>query len=284
MPVPSVFWGSGENIRKMKKIAILIIFAIAAGALWGCSRSQNIPRGELKEIFKDAFLVNAYYQSNPEMARAMLIDSLDIYRPILKRHGYTLRDLEYTIQQISKQKSRNLSDIIELSIEELKRESGWLDERVAVLDSVDARAGRAYMKTILFKDRITVKEIKDTAKLRINVPLTEGIYELGFSYLVDSLEQNGGIRVTATILDTLGRQRNAFSQFLTKNKRNTLTPQRFETTAVDTSLVLMLGNYPKNMGRPNLTIDSLRIVRFPPREVAVDSIIKEFYELDFSRY
>lgn len=258
---------------------------LASVLLWaGCSRTKNIPRSELKEIFKEAFIVNSYYQTNPRMMEAMMLDSLDIYRPILKRYGYTIRDLEHTVQNISKQKSRNLSDIVEKSIEELQKESQWLDQRVAALDTVDARVGRMFMQRVLYEERITAEEIRDTANLRINVPLKEGRYSLNYAYLLDSLEQNGNLRFTGMVYDSLGRRRNAFSQALSKKGRQRPPAHEIEVTAADTSLVLILGNYPKGMGRPHLIVDSLELVYFLPAQTALDSMMKMLYHPNFPPY
>lgn len=257
-----------------------MVLGVVLAAGTGCSRAKNIPPKELKEIFKDAFLVNAYYQSNPQLMFSMTADSLDIYRPILKRHGYRLRDLEYTIQQISKQKSRNLSDIVELSIAELKKETESLDQRVAVLDSVDARAMRRFARTVLFEERIEAREVRDTAKLRITIPVETGTYELSYSYLVDSLDQNHGLRVTGMMYDTLGHRRSILSQPLTKKQRQTAAPQRFDAADSDSLIVLYLGNYSTALKQPHLTIDSLKLVHFPPAKVAVDSLMKIIFPIN----
>ena len=269
----------------MRKLFTYIVFAAAVLATGtGCSRAKDIPRGELKEIFKEAFLINAYYQTNPRMMEAMMMDSLDIYRPILERYGYTLRDLEYTVQNISKQKSKNLSDVVEKSIEELKKESEWFDQRIADMDTVSARAGRIFMQEVLFEEQITAEEIKDTAKLRIILPVKEGTYAVSYAYLLDSLEQNGSLRITGTVYDTVGRRRSVFSQVLSKRGRQRPEPHRFDTTAADSTLVLLLGNYPKTMGRPHLIVDSLRLDYFLPAQKAQDSLRRMLYHPNFPPY
>lgn len=270
----------------MRKIFLYVaLFAVVLAAGAGCTRPKEIPRGELGEIFKEVFLINAYYQSNPAMMQAMQMDSLDIYRPILKRHGYTLRDLEYTVQGISKQKSRNLSDIVEISIDKLKKESEILDERVAALDTVNARVGRMFMTRVLFEEQITAAKLSDTSKLRITVPLSEGTYTVSYKYLIDSLDENGSLRIVANIIDTAGRRRPAFSQMLVKMTRQSPEPQRFETTAADSALVMVLGSYlAREMKRPHLTIDSLEVVHFLPQQQALDSLMKTLYHLYLPPY
>lgn len=268
-----------------KTFLYMALFAVVLAAGAGCTRPKEIPRGELGEIFKEAFLINAYYQLNPMVMQAMQMDSLDIYRPILKRHGYTLRDLEYTVQGISKQKSRNLSDIVERSIAELKKESEMLDERVAALDTVNARAGRMFMRRVLFEEQITAEKVSDTSKLRITLPVNEGTYTVSYKYLVDSLDENWSVRIMASIIDTAGRRRPAFSQMLVKMTRQSPAPQRFETTAADSALVLVLGNYPaREMKRPHLTVDSLEVVYFLPQQQALDSLMKTLFHLYLPPY
>ncbi|MCL2562063.1 MAG: DUF4296 domain-containing protein [Rikenellaceae bacterium] len=255
-------------MKRIIYIALLLVAALGAG----CSRAKNIPRSELAEIFKDAYLANAYRQQNPQIE----FDSIDMYGPVLARYGYTVRDLEYTVERISRQKSRNLSDIVERAIAELKRESEWLTGRVAVLDTVDARVARMMMDTVLFERRIMATEIADTAHLKIVIPLREGAYVVNYISVTDTLEQNAGVRIVGQVLDTLGTRRHIFSQpVITGSRRRPNAPHRFETTPADSILILTLGNYPsQNMRRPHLTVDSLEVLFFFPPQAALDSLMR----------
>ena len=265
----------------MKRTLAYLLLLAAVVAAGGCSRAKTIPNRDLKEIFKEAFLINAYYQTNPALIMA---DSLDIYNPILKKHGYTLRDLENTVQNITKQKSQSLSHIVEMAIGELLDESRYLDDRVAALDTVDARASRMFAREVLYEPNITVKTVKDTARLRITLPVEEGSYVVSFSYLLDSLDLNRGLRMTGTVRDTLGRIRNIPPATVGGFERKRIAPHRIETTAADTSLVLVLVAYPKDVKNPNLSIDSLRIVRYLTKEKASDSLSKLMFHPNFPPY
>ena len=66
----------------MKKTLLLALtLLLFAGS---CTRHKIIPDGELAQIFHDAFLTNAYLNSE-----RVSTDSLRLYEPIFARNGYT---------------------------------------------------------------------------------------------------------------------------------------------------------------------------------------------------
>ncbi len=248
----------------MRKFLIILI----AVAVAGCDRPKTIPREELKEIFKEAFLVNAYYDTHPLMTD----DSLDIYGPVLRRWGYDVRDLEHTVQNFSRKKSAKLSDVVVDAIDELTAQAAYYDERVAVIDSIDAVAGRMFRREVLWRDSILVTRIADTARLRISLPVEAGDYEVSYKYFIDSLEENRNLRTTMWLVDTLGILNLKNTNFMTAHLRLG-NEQRITATGADSLLEVRFGGYyPRNMKRPHIRIDSLRITYYLPRREALDSL------------
>lgn len=259
----------------MKGIRLNIGFAfflLPLVFLTSCNRPETIGRGELKRIFKEAFLVNAYYDTSH--GRGIDLDSLDMYGPILARHGYDVGDLEYTVGVYAKKKSANLSRIVEQAIAELKEESAYYDGRLAQADSLYSIADRLLRREVLWRDSIVVRRAADTAKLRIAIPAGEGSYDISYSYIIDTIDKNRNLRATFSLVDSLGEWTVPKVEYMTR--RGVLQRPVSRTIEADGSTVeleIAIGNYPqRDMTTPRMRVDSLSVVYHMPREKALDSI------------
>ncbi len=250
----------------------MLLFGIVLMLIAGCSRPKTIGRSELKQIFKQAFLVNAYYDELG-WGRIML-DSLDVYGPILKRHGYDVEDLEHTVNNFARKKSSNLSDVVEQAITELKDESSFYDKHLAAIDTMYARAGRALRREVLWRDSIVVRKVADTTKLRIDIPAEEGTYEISYSYLIDSLDKNRTIRTTYSFIDSTEQRYGSETEYMTsRDVRRRPAVRKLTADSLAVELEILFGSYPqKDLKRPYIRVDSLRVVYYLPREQALDSI------------
>ncbi len=165
---------------------IYIIVAIIA--LSSCQKDRIIPDGELAQIFKDAFVVNAIATE-----QKIRLDSLNIYEPIFEKYGYTTQDVQYTIGNFSKRKSARLSDVVEGAIALLEKEGVKYDKEVAILDTIRAVSQREMSRVLLERELILLEAIKDTTKFNINIEdIKGGKYVVSFDYLIDSLDENIG--------------------------------------------------------------------------------------------
>ncbi len=154
-------------MTKAKNIVVwVIVLALAA-----CAKPRIIPDDELAQIFHDAYLTNAYID-----ARGVGVDSLNIYEPLFARYGYTSEDVQFTIGNFAKRKSARLSDVVEEAIEMIRSESAFYSGRIAMLDTVRRIAAEKYVDTAYVSERIRVRRIADTARLRITLPAREGTY------------------------------------------------------------------------------------------------------------
>ena len=102
---------------------IVVVVAMAAMMVGCAARPKNISSRGLVSLFKEFLLVNAYAT---DVLYLSARDSVDLYTPVLEKHGYTIEDFEYTIDNLTKRKSAQISDIMEVAISELKMEA---DER-----------------------------------------------------------------------------------------------------------------------------------------------------------
>ncbi len=255
---------------RIKYICVILGVLLLAG----CGRPKTIGGSELKQIFKEAFLVNAYYDTQ----RGVRLDSLDTYGPILARHGYQVRDLEHTISNFARKKSASLSRVVEQAIEELKEESAYYDGRLAVIDTMYGRAVRLLRREVFYTDSIVVNKIADTAKLHIVMPAEEGIYEISYTYMVDTLDKNRSLSMIFALLDSTGKRNHDETEYVAQRgvRRN---PRARILTADSTAaeLELILGNYPeKELKTPHIRVDSLRVVYSLPRQQALDSVAQRW--------
>jgi len=249
-------------------IKIFILAAVFL-AFAGCGRPREIPDATLREITKDIFLSNAYVTEHRGTVR---MDSLDIYTPIFRKYGYTIKDFHYTLSTFAKRKSVRLSDIIKQASDELDAEAKFYQKRIDLLDSIDILIGEKFRTKVKVDSLIRATRIQDTSRLKVTIPLQEGKYRISFNYLIDSLDMNNGQRISLFTIDSAGRHTLINSQWMTHRER-----QRKEMTVDATphtkKLLINFGTYPKTAVSPlDVTIDSLVIVRYLPRQVALDSI------------
>lgn len=252
----------------MNWLSKILICTIIAISMWGCNKSRTISDDKLRLIFKDIYLSNAYCSNN-----YIRCDTLDIYRPILSKYGYTPEDFKVTIANFSRRKSSRLSDVIETAIKELETEYDSLAAGVAKLDTIDARAGERFKRLVHRVDSLRIKSVRDTAKLRITLPVEVGRYNITYVYRVDTVDKNGSLRATHTLLDSASKQINYDTHwFVNKDRKRHTT--NIEANERAKKLEIVLGNYPKNLTTPSLMIDSLRITYYLPKKVAIDSVNK----------
>ena len=253
-------------MRRLLRYGILLFGVLSL--LAGCGHAKTIPDDKLERIFEDIFLANSYCNSSD---RKVGMDSLDIYRPILEKHGYEVVDLTYTIENYSKRKSAKISDVVEASIRRLESRERYYSRLVADRDSLQARAVRQFADTVYFDSLIQVFSLNDTAKLWIEIPVTEGDYRIMYNYLIDSLDQNGRPASTYEMADANGRPTNTVTRGLSTRRRSDVS---FPMTAKpgDRTLRLKLAGYGPNIRKPHVTIEMMRIIYNLPVQAALDSL------------
>lgn len=264
-------------LRRTLLFAALV--AVVAIALPGCSRPKTIPDEKLERIFEEIFLANAYYNT---IGGIPAVDSIDMYRPILKKYGYKVGDLAFTIQNYSKRKSSRISDLVEKTIARLEKGEQSYSQVVARRDSIDSKARERFSTSVYYDSNIVVTRIADTARLHIEIPVKPGEYVVTYSYLIDSLDRNGGSRSLYELMNDVKYVTNRESHGLTQRRRATHS-QSIIPMENDRTLSMKLLGYSPDMDRPHVRIDSIRIVYMPPMAAARDSLfnyyIRQVYSL-----
>ena len=255
-------------MKKLSVIAIWVVVSFFAGLSAGCNKPRVIPDDKLRQITKEIFLTNAYTGT-----RGLDMDSLDIYDPIFRKHGYQLKDFRYTLENFSKRKSSRFSDIITDAYTELNNEYRFYQQRVNVLDTVQTIAGERFKQVVREDSLISVTRFADTSKLTVKVPLEEGKYKITYNVTIDSADLNYGHRSTVAIIDSAGKRSVLNTQWLAREKRQT-KDFSFDTRPEYRTMVLNIGGSHNNPvhATPSIRVDSLVIVHYLPLQVALDSI------------
>ncbi len=268
------------------KILSIIHYPLSILLLAACGGPKIIPDKELAQIFHDVYLVNAYVGQH-----GFRRDSINIYEPIFAAHGYTSEDVQSTIGNFAKRKSARLSDeVVEVAADMLEREGRYYRRRVEIRDTIILIAKKRYAETVYSDSLISVRRISDTARLRIVLPgVRRGSYEVSFNYRLDSLDRNPSLRSNIFFVDSTGMRIGSNQQRMTQRGRSIISAT-LNSGGYLRDMVLMLGEYPKNLTAPHLTIDSLRVTYYLPDDEAVarlsqswiggrlDSLINHPYE------
>lgn len=254
---------------KIFRHSLAVCIALAAVVLGSCNRPQTISDNELIDIFHDAYLANAYLNSTFEE-----YDSVLVYEPILERYGYTIEDLQHSIQTFSERKSALLSDLVAKTYRRLDEESKAEARKVVILDTLDRVAQRTYTRMIYADSLIVAKELRDTSKLRITIDsLVPGEYNVSFSYLIDSLDENRNSRVEAYVLCSDSARAMRHTTMLSRYRESNYS-RKFTVDTQHRQLYINMYYHPSNeiSKQPDITIRNLEVERVLPAEVSVDSL------------
>lgn len=253
--------------RPLLYLIAILLFAPA------CRQHKIIPDSELAEIFRDIFLTNAYIQEQRPR-----VDSLMIYEPVFARYGYTAEDVQYTIGNFSKRKSARLGDVVERAIDLLEEEGLQLEHEVSILDTIDNVARRLTRRTLFADSVVHVRALKDTARLRLTVPVTEpGDYTVSLDYLIDSADRNVPLRAAVWLE---GEQEGVRRQPRSVTLARYRTEHFEQTLEADTSIRRFVVSFWNLEGRrkrfrPDIRLSDIRITLTLPADRARDSLYRQ---------
>jgi hypothetical protein len=199
----------------------VIAFILTILVLTGCIRARTIPDETLADIFCDMYIANAYvdeniadfggsrsvvggYASNKASVEIGAMDSINIYEPILRNYGYRTRDFVYTLTTFSKRKSSKVGDVIDKAIEKLDAKIELYSAQLSVIEQLDSVAYANTADTVLVGKNMSARTIADTAKMKILYEATDGHYRIEYSYMLDTLDKNFGLRATHYLRDSVG--------------------------------------------------------------------------------
>lgn len=123
--------------RTLYILLISVVFVVA------CTPNDIIPRGKMADIYYDFYMADRYLES---MSQLKLGDSVQIYIPIIEKHGYTFDEYKATVDYYL-HKPEELTKIFRLTETKVKQRRDYLENIISqtkeknkkwkLLDSLD---------------------------------------------------------------------------------------------------------------------------------------------------
>lgn len=152
--------------------------------LTSCSEYKYIPEETLQAIITES-LISEAIASNKSRTMTMNerteFDSLDIYKPILRKHEYTIGDFKYTIQTLAMRKSKPLDNIFANVLLDIEARDAKAAALYAQLLEYDSLCIQRYTDTLYTKDT-TIRGSLSKFKLPEIKEIKLGKYTLQFKY------------------------------------------------------------------------------------------------------
>lgn len=268
----------------MKRVVYILLALLT---VLGCARRKEIDDKTLAQIFRDAYLTNAYLGIN-----YINIDSIQIYEPILEQYGYTPEDLRYTIGNFSRRKSAQLGRVLKEAEKEIAEYAVDYEKRVVVLDTIKDVAIRSFKRMVYQDSLIEVKKRADTSKLKLTIePLQPGTYSVRYKYTYNKKEEPKRKKSKKRPEDELtlrgalyietfgGSHRNNYSYNLRKEEsiRRTLIA---DTSAHKLVLTFAKPSDARHKIRNiDLKVEDIEILYTPSEEMAIDSLFMKYVDI-----
>lgn len=268
----------------MKRLILSLTLVLL---LVGCARRKEIDDKTLAQIFRDAYLTNAYLGVD-----YMELDSIQIYEPILESYGFTPEDLRYTIGNFSRRKSAQLGRVLKDAEEQISKMATIYDKKVVILDTIKNVAVRRMKRTVYTDSLRVIKKMSDSTKLNLVVEnLQPGMYSIRYKYIYKEPTQKSnkksskGSPIDRTMRGVLyvethsESHRNNYSYNLRaeENIRRTLTT---DTSA--NRLVITFAKPADARHKPrkiDLEVSDIEIIYTPDDNLAIDSLFKKYIDI-----
>lgn len=257
--------------------SLSLLLAVIASV--GCNKPRVIPDEVLSDIFRDAMLINAYYNVKSDQSP----DSLNIYEPVFARYGYTAEDVQYTVDNISRRKNARLGDVAERMIASLDERMQYLNRESAKLDTIENVAFRRYTRSLLSDTTIVAKTAADSTKLRLYLyNIHPGYYRFTSLYSLDSLDKSAGRRYRI-YFEREDSTRREFSEGSLMRRAETQINQNhllIDSEDDIARLVIDFYHFDDDMEKkkrtvPKITIHDIRVDYTPPAEYCMKRMLDE---------
>ena len=266
----------------MKKLYSILCLLLVASMLFSCRRARIIPDRQLGQIFHDAMLVNAYLQHK---RNSVELDSMNIYEPILAKYGYTKEDMHYTLNNFARRKSASLNSVADVMINSLDKESDALNERVAVIDTIENVARRRYVQVLLQDTTIEAKVEADSTLLQIVIPHAQkGSYRIESNYTLDKEDKGIGRRYHVSWMRDDSLVRDISNQPMARGRKARITFDAWlaegDSMANCMKIDFTRFNLRKNRQKlTKMTIHDIKVTYTPPLEECLERLFDEQSQL-----
>ena len=256
---------------------IVVVVAMAAMMVGCAARPKNISNRGLVSLFKEFLLVNAYAT---DVLYLSARDSVDLYTPVLEKHGYTIEDFEYTIDNLTKRKSAQISDIMEVAISELKLEA---DERRILWNywsKMIDNGKELAMDTIVVDSLLDSKKIGEKGMRLYFEDLKPGSYRIDYNYFITA--RTYGERVYAELRD-VADSTHTINQWSLRVDDTVKGSHPFTITKPTERVYVVWRNRGNDTKALQMWVDSLKLTYEPADTIAVRLMEEQMrYNTDYT--
>ncbi len=265
-------------MKVYRRVLNIVVVVTMAAMMAGCvARPKNISNRGLVSLFKEFLLVNAYAT---DVLYLSARDSVDLYTPVLEKHGYTIEDFEYTIDNLTKRKSAQISDIMEVAISELKVEA---DQRRILWNywtrMVD-KGKKLAVDTLFIDSLLDSKKIGEKGMRLYFEDLQPGTYHIDYKYLITS--RTFGERVYAELRD-VADSTHTINQWSLRVDDTVKVSHPFTITKPTERVYVVWRNRGNNTKALHMWVDSLNLSYEPADTIAVRLMEEQMhYDTDYT--
>lgn len=264
-----------------------------------CSSRDEIPSDVLEDIFEETALTTSAINSTNIVRDS--IKNMNYYSPILEKYGYTVDDLEYTIDKMVARKSNILTQILRNAKEDIKNKYEAMEYLYLMHQNIDRLIMAYHVDTLYkFKTNYKLENNKNIDSSQLYLPLNgDGKYILKVYYTAKKLSKYKNYYINAQLQDSLYSNFGGVSKSA-KYNHNSYAASKIYSSFINLSLNVKDDNYGnllklnlfsnhRDDGRPDNILKAKRNKKgkypaayYTKPDITIDSIIvtKKPYFLD----
>lgn len=188
----------------MAKHWFYIVFFLFLAA---CGNSQKeIPEEKLRDIIADIVLTDSYI-NNVMKPTYRERDTIDYFNPILDKYGYTIKDLEYTLDKYSRRKTDVIWNTLDQATAQVEVIRAMYDSGSKMREKWNTFVTERSTDTLYYhEDTINIRSVSDLNKLINKKPIhNRGTFTISFDYKMKEGEKNESQYLVYFLSDTLNK-------------------------------------------------------------------------------
>lgn len=167
---------------------------------------KEIPEEKLGEIIADIVLTDSYV-NNIMKPGYRERDTIDYFNPILDKYGYTIEDLEYTIDKYARRKTDVIWNTLDKATARVDVIRSIYDNNNKMREKWNLIVSERSADTLYYhKDTIYIKSASDLNKLILKQPIrNRGKFTVSYDYKMNAGENNESKYLIYYLSDTINK-------------------------------------------------------------------------------
>lgn len=183
------------------------IYILSFFLILSCGDSpKEIPEEKLRDIIADLVLTDSYV-SNIMKPTYRERDSIDYFNPILDKYGYTIKDLEYTLDKYSRRKTDVIWNTLDQATAQVDVIRTLYDNGSKMREKWNTFIAERSADTLYYdKDTINIRSVADLNKIVLKEALhNRGTITVSYDYKMRGGENNDSRYMVYFLSDTLNK-------------------------------------------------------------------------------